>query len=148
MCARSSLAIIFVAACAGVPAASQMSSGPAMKMDHSHRFVLSPGGGQILMQRASEDAARVADIRRHIEDIARLFAAGDFRLPPGVDRSQEVPGTRTMTERLAQITVVAKRLPRGAEVVISSRDPKAVEAIHAFLEFHRTEHQAMEPSKR
>ncbi len=96
------------------------------------------------MQRESDDAERVARLRAHLAEIARLFIAGDFRLPPGTNRTQEVPGVRVMNERHARITFTARPLPRGSSVVISSADPEAVAAIHALLEFHRLEHRALE----
>ena len=128
-------------------ASAQGSKGPAMAMDHSHDFEATPDGGFIAMQRATEDTERVAQIRRHIEDIARLFASGDFRLPPGSDQAQEVPGARVMKQALSNIRFTAQPIPRGSELVISSADSKAIAAIHEFLEFHRLEHQAHQPAK-
>lgn len=122
----------------------QETARPAMAMDHSHEFETTPGGGRIVMQRESEDAERVTQLRGHLKQIATLFTAGDFRLPPGVHRSQEVPGTRVMNDRRSKIKFTARSLPRGSSVVISSADPKAIGAIHEFLEFHRREHQALE----
>lgn len=89
----------------------------------------------------------MAQIRRHIEEIAKLFASGDLRLPPGSGRADEVPGTRVMQQELAKVKFTAEPIPRGAEIVISSTDPKAVAAIHEFLEFHRSEHQEFQQSK-
>jgi len=73
-----------------------------------------------------------------------MSAAGDFRLPPGGVSSHEAPGTQVMTAKRAAIRYAARPLPRGAEVVISGRDPSAVDAIHAFLRFHEAEHRALE----
>jgi hypothetical protein len=36
-------------------------------------------------------------------------------------------------------------LPQGAEVVISSADPKAIAAIHEFLRFQIREHRTGDP---
>jgi hypothetical protein len=118
----------------------------AMKMDHSHRFISTHDGGHIVMQRDARDAddsAAVARIRQHIKEIAGLFAAGDFRLPPGVESPHEVPGTRVMAVKSTAISYLARPLPRGAEVVISSRDASAIHAIHEFLRFHAAEHRAL-----
>src|SRR5712692_2430906 len=114
MCARLSLVMILLA---------------AMTMDHSHRFEPTPDGGVIVMEREVDDPAAVMRIRRHIKEIARLFTAGDFRLPPGFDRPQEVPGRRVRTDRGSQVKETAHPLLRGAKDGISSRDPKAVEGI-------------------
>jgi hypothetical protein len=128
------------------PAVGQTTTSPAVAMDHSHRFEPTPDGGLIVMQRSSDDLKRVAQIRSHIAEIVKLFTSGDFRLPPGVDPSKEVPGTTVMKERLSKIKFTAQPLPRGSEVVITSADPKAIAGIHEFLEFHRREHQAYEQS--
>jgi hypothetical protein len=40
------------------------------------------------------------------------------------------------------ITYSPRDLPEGAEVVISSRNPEAVAAIHEFLAFQRMDHRA------
>jgi len=125
-------------------AVTQESGVGAMKMDHSHRFILTRYGGLIAMQRYATDSAAVARIRQHIEEIARLFAAGDLRLPPGAASSHEAPGKRMMAAKGAAIRYAARSLPRGAEVVISSRDASAIDAIHAFLRFHKAEHRALE----
>jgi hypothetical protein len=129
---------------------SAVTQGPGagvMEMDHSHRFILTRNGGRIAMQRYTSyapDSAAVARLRQHIEEIAQLFVAGDFRLPPGAVSSHEAPGTRMMAAKVAAIRYAARSLPRGAEVVISSRDASAIDAIHAFLRFHKAEHRALE----
>ncbi len=125
----------------------QKTAPNGMIMDHSHEFELTPDGGFIEMQRESEDAERVRQIRLHIDEIARLFKAGDFRLPPGADRAQEVPGIRMMKGRLSKITFTPTPLPLGARLVITSRDAVAREAIQKFLDFHRQEHRAMQQPK-
>ncbi len=114
-------------------------------MDHTHRFISTRYGGRIAMQRYASyapDSAAVARIRQHIKEIARLFGDGDFRLPPG-GASREVPGTQEMAAKSAAIRYATRPLPRGAEVVISSRDASAIDAIHAFLRFHKAEHRAL-----
>jgi hypothetical protein len=158
MSTRSGLALILAVLCGGRltaqtssqdrhvmrPSTTGAEGTRTVTMDHSHEFVTTPKLGRIVMQRESDDAERVARLRAHLAEIARLFTAGDFRLPPGTNRTQEVPGVRVMNERHARITFTARPLPRGSSVVISSADRAAVAAIHAFLEFHRLEHEALE----
>jgi hypothetical protein len=49
-----------------------------------------------------------------------------------------------MSRILLSLSLIAPAtLPRGAEVVISSRDASAIDAIHAFLRFHKAEHRAL-----
>lgn len=111
----------------------------AAALDHSRQFLATPTGGRIVMQRDLPDSDRVAVIRDQLRQIARLFAAGDFRLPPGTGLVS-APGTRVMSRKGEQISYVAQPLPRGGEVVIQGRDAPAIAAIHAFLEFHRRGH--------
>src|SRR5688572_17058460 len=107
----------------------------------AHRFEPLPDGGRIELQRDSADRVGVDTIRAHMRDIADRFSRGDFTIP-GIVHAREVPGTRVMAERKAQITYEARELPGGAEVRIRATDPAAVEAVHAFLAFQRSDHRA------
>jgi len=55
---------------------------------------------------------------------------------------REVPGAKVMAARRAFITYEPRDLPRGAEVVIRTKDSAAVAAIHEFMAFQRGEHHA------
>lgn len=107
----------------------------------AHRFEPLPDGGRIELQRDTADHAGVETIRAHMRDIAGRFARGDFTIP-GFVHAQEVPGTRVMAERTAQIQYEAHELPGGAEVRIRSADSAAVAAVHEFLAFQRGDHRA------
>ncbi len=107
----------------------------------AHRFDPLPDGGRIELQREVVDSAGVAQIRRHLQEIAKAFAAGDFRTPMFVHDTGEVPGTRLMAERRDRIRYEFHELPRGGEVRIISADPQAVAAVHEFLAFQRKEHR-------
>ena len=106
-----------------------------------HRFDALPDGGRIELQRETDDSAGVAQIRRHMREIATAFAAGDFDTPAFV-HAQRVPGTDVMAARTGTITYEARDLPRGAEVRITTRDPEALRAVHAFIAFQRGDHRA------
>jgi hypothetical protein len=106
-----------------------------------HVFEPLPDGGRIELQRSVDDSGGAAQIRRHMEVIARRFAAGDFRLP-GVVHARDVPGTGVMAAKRSAITYAVESLPRGAAVRVHSEDPDAVRAIHAFLAFQRQDHHA------
>jgi hypothetical protein len=54
----------------------------------------------------------------------------------------DVPGTAKMKALRSEITYSERDLPRGAEVVISTKNPDAVAAIHEFLAFQRMDHRA------
>ena len=93
------------------------------------------------LQRDTADAAGVAQIRAHIRDIAKAFAAGDFATP-GFVHMQDVPGTKVMREKRAAISYEPHDLPRGAELRIRTTDPEAIAAIHRFMAFQRSDHHA------
>ena len=107
----------------------------------SHRFEPLPDGGRITLQRATSDSAGAAQIRRHMQMIARAFQQGNFALP-GFVHDREVPGTSVMSQRRSHISYTPDTLPRGAELRIQSDDPAAVTAIHQFLAFQRQDHRA------
>jgi hypothetical protein len=107
----------------------------------AHRFEPLPDGGRIELQRDTADRAGVETIRAHMRDIAARFSRGDFAIP-GFVHAGEVPGTRVMAERKNQITYEAGELPGGGEVRIRATDPAAVQAIHEFLAFQRSDHRA------
>lgn len=106
----------------------------------AHRFEDLPDGGRVVLQRDSSDTAGVQVIRKHLSDIARGFAAGDFR-QPGLVHAQEVPGTAEMVARREAIDYLFRPLAGGGEVRIKTRDPRAMKAVHAFLAFQRREHR-------
>jgi hypothetical protein len=110
---------------------------------YTSRHVFEPlaDGGRIELQRSVDDSAGAAQIRRHMQLIARQFAAGDFRLP-GIVHDREVPGARIMADRRAAISYAVEALPRGGAVRVRSSDPVAVRAIHDFLAFQRQDHHA------
>jgi hypothetical protein len=106
-----------------------------------HRFDALPDGGRIELQRQVDDSAGIAQIRSHLREIAAAFARGDFRTPAFV-HMRPVPGTPVMAARRAAITYTVRDLPRGGEVRITTRDPEALAAVHAFVAFQRQDHRA------
>jgi hypothetical protein len=107
-----------------------------------HVFEPLADGGRIVLQRKETDSAGETTIRAHMRTIAAAFANGDFALPGFVHAMPNVPGTTQMTKLRSDITYSVRDLPRGAEVVISTKNPDAVAAIHEFLAFQRMDHRA------
>jgi hypothetical protein len=107
----------------------------------THLFDDLPDGGRIELQRNEDDPAAVAQIRDHLQHIARAFAAGDFDDPTSV-HGHEMPGTDVMAQKKDAITYSYAPLPRGGEVRVSTSDPEALHAIHAFMAAQRGEHRA------
>jgi hypothetical protein len=106
-----------------------------------HVFEPLPDGGRIELQRSVDDSAGIAQIRRHLHEVAEAFARGDFTAPSLV-HLREVPGTAVMAARRALIDYRVGPLPRGAELRITTTDSDAVAAVHEFLAFQRGEHRA------
>jgi len=109
----------------------------------SHRFEALADGGRIELVRDEADTAGVRAIRDHLRTVARQFAAGDFGDPAKV-HARPVPGTDVMRVRRRAIRYDFRSLPRGGEIRMTSRDPAAVRAIHAFLAFQRSDHRTQE----
>ena len=108
----------------------------------AHVFEDLPDGGRVVLDREdASDTADITKIRAHMRDIEAAFRAGDFSRPFEV-HAQTVPGTAVMTARRAGISYVAIDRLRGGEVRITSSDPAAIAAIHAFLAFQRDAHRA------
>jgi hypothetical protein len=109
----------------------------------SHRFEPLPDGGRITLQRNGSDSAGTAQIRSHMQTIARAFQRGDFALP-GFVHDRDVPGTAVMAQRRSRISYTTDTLPHGAQLRIHSADTAAVNAIHQFLAFQRQDHRVGE----
>ena len=107
----------------------------------SHVFEPLPDGGRIELQRNVDDSAGVAQIRRHLNEVAHQFEQGDFSAPFLV-HDQEVPGTAVMREKQSRIRYEVRNLPRGGEIRITTRDTAALTAVHDFLTFQRSDHRA------
>jgi hypothetical protein len=107
-----------------------------------HIFEPLADGGRVVLQRKETDPAGESTIRAHMRTIAAAFSRGDFALPGFVHATSEVPGTGVMKRLRRDITYSPRDLPGGGEVVISSRNPEAVTAIHEFLAFQRMDHRA------
>jgi hypothetical protein len=125
-------------------AAMQQRGQRAMGVDQytsTHHFEALPDGGRIELQRDVDDSAGVLQIRTHLQEIAKAFAAGDFSTPAFV-HMQDVPGTKVMAAKRAAITYSYHELPRGGEVRIQTTDAVALAAIHEFLAFQRKDHHA------
>jgi hypothetical protein len=107
----------------------------------THQFDILPDGGRIELQHDTDDAAAIARIREHLQEITRAFAAGDFSTPAFV-HMQQVPGTDVMAAKRDVIEYDYRQLPRGGEVTITSTDAEALDAIRRFMEFQRADHRA------
>jgi hypothetical protein len=124
-----------------VHAQTRDSAFVAMEALGSHRFQDLPDGGRIELTRDPTDSAGIREVRAHLAQIAREFAAGNFETPGVVHAGEAVPGTETMTARRKQISYRYRPVTGGGELRIVTRDPEALQAVHQYLAFQRREHR-------
>jgi hypothetical protein len=144
-CRQSSVTSADKVAAADTGFASMQARGErAMGVDQytsTHQFDALPDGGRIALERDADDAAGIAQIRRHLQAIAQAFDAGEFRTPALV-HAQPVPGTSVMAAKRDVMTYTYRELPRGGEVRIVTQDPQALRAVQEFMSFQREKHHA------
>ncbi len=111
----------------------------------THHFRLSRDGGYVQVQANSpDDALNRYHIRMHLEGITRQFAAGDFSAPE-FTHSRIPPGVPAMKRLGKLIAYRYQAVDRGGRVVMSSRDARAISAIHDFLKFQIEDHRTGDP---
>jgi hypothetical protein len=112
----------------------------------THHFLLMADGGAIRVD--ANDAADTANrdkIRSHLKEIAGQFSKGDFKTPFAV-HSKMPPGVAVMDELKAEIEYKFEERENGAEVRISTKNARALAAIHDFLRFQIEDHQTGDPT--
>ncbi len=132
-------------------AAMQARGAKVMGVDQytsTHQFDALPDGGRIELQRDVNDTAGVAQIRAHLQQVAKAFKSGDFSTPASV-HMQEVPGAAVMAAKRGAISYTYRELPGGGEVRIVTKDQVALKAIQEFMAFQRRDHHAggIDPGK-
>ncbi len=107
----------------------------------AHRFLVEPEGGTIQVEvKDPADAESLRQIRTHLAEVARQFAAGDFSMPQAI-HDRVLPGVPEMIQHKDAITWRFEELENGGRVMIRTADPAAVAAIHAFLEAQIGDHR-------
>ena len=145
----TTLACAFLAAVA-TPAAqdphAQMNARGAQVMGFdqdktTHHFYLYPNGGAIdVSVKDDKDTANRDAIRSHLPHIAMMFGQGDLSAPMLV-HDTNVPGTADMAKLKDKIAYAYHETPHGGRVDITTTDPAALAAVHAFLRFQITDHK-------
>ena len=153
---RSSLALLILAT-AAIAFAQQPEQGSGqaddqmnkrgdhiMGFDHTkttHHFLLQESGGSIeVTANSGGDVESSRQIRMHLKHIAMMFADGNFNAPMLI-HDQTPPGVPVMQELKSEIKYEFEEIDRGAAVRISTKNPKALKAIHDFLRFQIKEHK-------
>jgi hypothetical protein len=105
----------------------------AMGFSHdktAHHFGLTTAGGFISAEsKSASDAGSRAAIVRHFHHIASAFRQGDFAMPMFI-HDRVPPGLEEMKRLAGEISYEVEETPLGARVVVSTRNPRALEAIH------------------
>jgi hypothetical protein len=116
----------------------------AMGFSHettTHHFRLYKTGGAIdVSANDPKDSATRDEIRMHLSHIAKRFAAGDFDVPMFIHDTTPT-GAPVMAKLRDQIHYLYTDTPSGAKIQISTTNPAALEAVHAFLRFQISDHQ-------
>jgi hypothetical protein len=106
-----------------------------------HHFTLLPDGGLIKVDiMADHDDATRDQIRMHLTHIATMFTSNNFDTPMFI-HDRVPPGVPIMREKHATITYTFQPAERGGQVRVVTHDPKALEAVHAFLRFQIQDHR-------
>ncbi len=120
----------------------------AMGFDHSktrHHLRLYADGGTIGVEANDPSDTQSRDaIRRHTQMIRGMFAGGNFDLPM-LTHATTPPGMQTMQRLRKDVHYTYEETPRGAQVRLSTRNPKALQAIHQFLRFQIRDHRTGDP---
>jgi hypothetical protein len=111
----------------------------------THHFLITPEGGEIrITARDGADAKTVAEIRAHVRDIEKRFAAGDFAKPEFIHGAMP-PGATRMAEMKGEIVYTYKEAPGGATLVIGSANAEAVAAVREYFRYQIKEHRTGDP---
>lgn len=111
----------------------------------AHHFFLHDNGGTIQVTvKDPRDSANLAAIRDHLPHIATMFAAGDFTTPAFV-HAADVPGVDGMTRLRTEIAYAYEDIPNGGRVRITTRNTRALAALHDFLRYQITDHKTGDP---
>ena len=106
----------------------------------AHEFLTSASGGSIEVRvRAEGDTESMRQIRIHLAEIAKAFAAGDFT-KPFQTHAEVPPGVPAMQRLRGVIRYEYADTPRGGIVRIRTEDRDALAAVHEFLSYQRREH--------
>lgn len=112
-----------------------------------HQFLLAKDGGSIQLEaRDASEVDAIARIREHLQVVTRSFTAGDFSLPMLI-HDEVPPGAEVMKNRKGAIRYSYAPTGKGGVVRISTRDAKALAAVHEFLRYQIRDHGTGDPGE-
>jgi hypothetical protein len=113
----------------------------------THHFRLLADGGAIeVTANDPADTESRDQIRMHLTHIARMFADGDFQAPMLI-HDRVPPGVPVMQKLKAQVNYRYEDISNGGRVRISTKNPRALAAVHDFLRFQIADHRTGDPVK-
>jgi hypothetical protein len=128
----------------------QVRGAQAMGFDQdktTHHFLLFEDGGAIdIAVNEASDAANLGAIRSHLPHIAQMFGQGNFDLPHFI-HATDVPGTAELARLKERITYRYGETELGGRLEITTTDPDALAALHAFLRFQISDHKTGDSGK-
>jgi len=120
----------------------------AMGFSHeanTHHFLMFQDGGAIrVLSNDPKDQDDLKMVRDHLKMITGMLAAGDFHVPMFI-HDTTVPGTQTMKRLKSDIAYKYEEVPGGAQVRITTANPKALLAIYNFMRFKIKDHRTNDP---
>lgn len=122
---------------AGIPAAAanEVPEAAPASASTARDVILTRSGGVLRVTVADpNDADGAGRINMHLHDAAARYARGEFSAK---DSEPQSPAAAAMRQMRSRIIYTAHAIDGGAELIISSQDQKAIEAIHRFLEAQR-----------
>jgi hypothetical protein len=106
----------------------------------THHFRLYRDGGAIeVTANDPKDTESRDQIQMHLAHIAKMFAAGDFNAPMLV-HDKVPPGTPAMQKMKSEIKYAYEKTQLGARVLLATKNPEALAAVHEFLRFQINDH--------
>ena len=105
-----------------------------------HHFPITATGGSVEVDAkdAADEASRAA-VRMHLKHIAEAFANGDFSKPM-LTHGETPDGVADLQRLKSAIRYKYEDTPHGGAVRITTSDPEALKAVHAFLAYQTREH--------
>ena len=106
----------------------------------AHHFRITASGGSIEVDvNDNADETLRAQVRTHLKEIAKAFAAGDFQ-KPFQTHAEVPPGVPEMQRLKGAIRYEYADTPRGGAVRIATKNADGLAAVHAFLAYQTKEH--------
>ncbi len=106
-----------------------------------HMFAPTPNGVIQTVIVHDGDPKQVALVRSHLRIEARAFARGDFGDPAAI-HGHDMPGLEQLHRGAQRVTVTYADVERGGSITYTTRDPKLVDAVHAWFHAQVKDHGA------